>query len=124
MRFKCELEQLVFGSRSKIGDRRVYSAAASCNLHVRCACGAKLLLFISRPAKDCVGVRIDESRSENGAGAIDLARIRELSAKLFLRPDSGDVFAVYANRPSFLDTGVGHLAAFARATRPRARSDL
>src|SRR5947207_2861861 len=71
-----------------------------------------------------MSVRIDESGSEHGAGAIDLSRIRQLSTEIFLRTDGSDAFVIDANRPPFLDTGIGHLTGFARARRSRTGGDL
>ncbi len=102
----------------------MYSAAASRDLHVRSAGGTKLLLLISRATEYRMSVRIDESGSEHGTGAIDLARIRELSTEIFLRAGGGDAFVIDANYPSFLNTGVGHLTTFARAGRSSACRDL
>ena len=80
-----------------------------------------MLLFVgARPAEHAMRVRVDESRREDAAAAVDLvARRGYRSRNVATASDGGDALAVDGDGDAGAHAGVVHLGAAARARRRR-----
>jgi hypothetical protein len=90
--------------------------APACDLHVRHARRAQLLLVVARPAKDRVRVRIDEAWREHTTLTVDALSIGVLALKLVRHPDLSDAITDNEDGDTAAHLRIAH---FGAATRPR-----
>jgi hypothetical protein len=102
----------------------VNSSAATSDLHVTDAGSAELLLFVPCTAKDCVGVRVDQTGRKQFSGAIDSFGLWKLILELCLSPDSRDFVVSDCNCDAGEKSCVAHFASASRTCRTLNGCDL
>jgi hypothetical protein len=94
------------------------------DLHVPDTGGAKLLLLIPRSAENRVGVRVHESRRNNGTRAIDALSVRISALELVLWPYGSNRVAIESDSGTGKNPGIAHLLSTACTSGTSAGHDL
>src|SRR5688500_4057466 len=104
-----ERDELVLAPLAKVAHGGVDSPAATGDRHVVEPGRTQLLLLVTRPPEDGVGMRVDEARRQDAAAAVDALRTRMRALDAVAGPDRRDAPAIDDDRGGGDDLQLPHI---------------